>query len=80
MEIPRKPKPTLPAGTEEPPATNGDSNPAKRKREGDDDLENGHVAKKVAAESTPSDKNGVIVLDDEDPPTNGEKGTILIDD
>ncbi|KAJ6024127.1 hypothetical protein N7540_004924 [Penicillium herquei] len=69
LEIRRQPKPAQPS----PEDASDIPNPGKRKREGDDDLTNGHIAKKVAGEPTPNgNDDGVIVLDDE--------GAILIDD
>ncbi|KAJ5239109.1 hypothetical protein N7468_003728 [Penicillium chermesinum] len=70
LEIPRKPKHGL-AGTDETQLTNGNVSNGKRKRDSEDDqLKNGPVAKKVAAESNGNGE--VIDLDDE--------GAILIDD
>ncbi|KAJ5712563.1 hypothetical protein N7493_009031 [Penicillium malachiteum] len=71
LELRRQPKPVQPSAED----VSDVPNPGKRKREGDDDLTNGHVAKKVAAEPTSNgdDDDGVIVLDD-------EGGAILIDD
>ncbi|KAJ5714689.1 uncharacterized protein N7483_011870 [Penicillium malachiteum] len=69
LEIRRQPKPAQPSSKD----ASGIPNPGKRKREGDDDLANGHVAKKVAGEPTSNgNDDGVIVLDDE--------GAILIED
>lgn len=76
--IPRRPKPALIPPVEEAPIANGTSVTGKRKREGEDGdgdetMTNGHVAKKVAGESSNGDGNDLIVLDDDD-------GAILIDD
>jgi ubiquitin-like 1-activating enzyme E1 B len=50
------------------------SGPGKRKRDGEDEeMTNGHVAKKVAADQANGDGEDVIVLDEED------GGAILID-
>jgi ubiquitin-like 1-activating enzyme E1 B len=44
---------------------NGTSTTGKRKREGEDEpLTNGHVAKKVAGESTQNGNEGAVVIDD----------------
>ncbi|KAJ5953254.1 ubiquitin-like activating enzyme [Penicillium verhagenii] len=72
VEIPRRAKPTTEALSEDTLLENGISSTGKRKREGeDDDLTNGHIAKKVAGESS-SDVNEPIVIEDE--------GAITIDD
>ncbi|KAJ5194637.1 ubiquitin-like activating enzyme [Penicillium cinerascens] len=77
-DIPRRPKPALIPPVEAAPVTNGTSVTGKRKREGEDGdgdetMTNGHIAKKVAGESSNGDDNDLIVLDDDD-------GAILIDD
>ncbi|KAJ5638554.1 hypothetical protein N7528_000944 [Penicillium herquei] len=72
LQLRRQPKPVQPSAED----ASDVPNPGKRKREGDDDSTNGHMAKKVAAEPEPTsngDDDGVIVLDD-------EGGAILIDD
>ncbi|KAJ5918518.1 ubiquitin-like activating enzyme [Penicillium verhagenii] len=72
VEIPRRAKPTTEALSEDTLLENGTTSTGKRKREGeDDDLTNGHIAKKVAGESS-SDDNEPIVIEDE--------GAITIDD
>ncbi|KAJ5647805.1 ubiquitin-like activating enzyme [Penicillium lividum] len=71
VEIPRKPKPTTNPVSEDTVVANGAT--GKRKREGeDDDMTNGHIAKKVAGESTSNGENNEpIIIEDE--------GAILID-
>jgi ubiquitin-like 1-activating enzyme E1 B len=73
VDIPRKPKQATQPASEN-ALTNGASSTGKRKREAeDDDLTNGHVAKKVAGESTSNGNNSEpIIIEDE--------GAILIDD
>jgi ubiquitin-like 1-activating enzyme E1 B len=64
LDIPRRsrkvePEPDLPS------VMNGTSTTGKRKREGEDEpLTNGHVAKKVAGESTQNGNEGAVVIDD----------------
>lgn len=75
LAIPRKPKPSQP-DLEDTELTNGVNATGKRKRDndGDEEMANGHVSKKVAGE-TNGESNGnteVIDLDNE--------GAILIDD
>lgn len=74
VDISRKPKSATQPASEDALETNGASSTGKRKREAeDDDLTNGHVAKKVAGESTSNGNNNEpIVIEDE--------GAILIDD
>lgn len=74
VDIPRKPKPAIQPASEDALTTNGASSTGKRKREAeDDDLTNGHVAKKVAGESTSNGNNSEpIIIEDE--------GAIFIDD
>ncbi|KAJ5256884.1 Ubiquitin-activating enzyme E1-like [Penicillium angulare] len=84
LTISRKPKPNQQSPPEEENGSaNGVVNPAKRKREGEDeDLTNGHVAKKIAGEppSNTSGNNGVIVIDDDEGAEGKGEGAILIDD
>lgn len=70
LDIPRKPKPVK--EPEEVELANGSDASHKRKREGepDDELTNGHVAKKIAPETNGNSE--IIDLDNE--------GAILIDD
>ncbi|KAJ5993554.1 ubiquitin-like activating enzyme [Penicillium sp. IBT 35674x] len=74
VDIPRKPKSALQPASEDALTTNGASSTGKRKREAeDDDMTNGHLAKKVAGESTSNGNNSEpIIIEDE--------GAILIDD
>ncbi|KAJ5672008.1 ubiquitin-like activating enzyme [Penicillium longicatenatum] len=73
VDIPRKPKQATQPASED-ALTNGASSTGKRKREAEDDnLTNGHVAKKVAGEPTSNGNNSEpIIIEDE--------GAILIDD
>ncbi|KAJ5388732.1 hypothetical protein N7509_011273 [Penicillium cosmopolitanum] len=67
LEIPRKPKKVITPSFEDTPTTNGTSGPGKRKRDGEDEeMTNGHVAKKVAGDQANGDGEEVIVLDEED--------------
>lgn len=74
VKIPRKPKIVSQPASEDALDKNGASSTGKRKREAeDDDLTNGHVAKKIAGESTSNGNNSEpIIIEDE--------GAILIDD
>ncbi|KAJ5083436.1 hypothetical protein N7456_012863 [Penicillium angulare] len=84
ITIARKPKTNQqPLPEDDNGPANGLVNPAKRKREGEDeDLTNGHVAKKIAGEppSNSGGNNGVIVIDDEEGAGGKGEGAILIDD
>jgi ubiquitin-like 1-activating enzyme E1 B len=74
LDIPRKAKKSRITSSEDNSITNGMSGPGKRKRDGEDEeMTNGHVAKKVAADQANGDGEDVIVLDEED------GGAILID-
>lgn len=80
LEIPRRPKPPQAPEPDVALETNGTHTHAtgKRKR-GDEDepLTNGHIAKKIAGESTAGDQELIVVDDGED---EREEGAILIDD
>lgn len=83
VDIPRKPKSALQPASEDVLTTNGTSSTGKRKREAeDDDLTNGHVAKKVAGESTPNGENSEPIIVEEEATIliDEDEGAILIDD
>ncbi|CAI7675925.1 unnamed protein product [Penicillium pancosmium] len=77
LEIPRKAKKSTIPASEDTAMTNGTSGPGKRKRDGEDEeMTNGHVAKKVAGDQANGDGEDVIVVDEED---GKDGGAILID-
>lgn len=76
LEIPRRPKTSVNPPPEDTPITNGTSGPGKRKRDDEDEeMTNGHVAKKGAVEQ--ANQEDVIDLDRE--AEKVDSGAILID-